>query len=200
MRLITTAAITAAIAFSSYACGTNAPSAAGNLRLQITDLPYSDADAFLVTFSEVTAHRSEEGWSKLPFAAPDATTSAPTSFTCDLKKLENGNTATLGVGTLPIGHYTMIRLVVSSAKLFFDNPTAAGPACAAAIAAPAGASADVTVPSGEVKLNRQFELTAADSTEIKIDFDGGRSVVETGNGTYRLTPVISVLSVTPPTP
>lgn len=199
MRLIT-ALLVATVAFSTYACGTNSPSTSGNLRMMITDLPYSEADAFLVTFSEVTAHRSEEGWSTLPFAAPDASTAAPTSFTCDLKKLENGNTATLGVGTLPVGHYTMIRLVVSSARLFFDNPTAAGPACAATLAAPAGDYADVTIPSGEVKLNRQFELTAADTTEIKIDFDGGQSVHETGNGTYRMTPVISVLSVTAPTP
>jgi hypothetical protein len=200
MRLITTLAVAATVAVSTYACGTNGPSTSGNLRMMITDLPYSEADAFLVTFSEVTAHRSGESWSTLPFAAPDSTTPAPTSFTCDLKKLENGNTATLGVGNLPIGHYTMIRLVVSSAKLFFENPTASGPACAATIADPAGAAADVTIPSGEVKLNRPFELTAADSTEIKIDFDGGRSVVETGNGSYRMTPVISILSVTPPTP
>ena len=199
MRWMLTLTLAVATAVASYACGENAPSRAGTLRLLITDAPYSEAKAFLVTFSEVTAHRSEDGWSKLPFAAPDATSSAPASFTCDLKKLEKGATATLGVGALPVGHYTMIRVVVSSAKLFFDNATPEGaPACAANIAAP-GTGVDVTIPSGEVKLNRQFQLAANDASEILIDFDGARSVVETGNNSYRMTPVISIVSVKAPT-
>jgi len=159
----------------------------------ITDSPFSDAKAVLVTFSEVTAHRAESDWTKLPFAAPDAATAAPTSRTCDLKKLESAEDI-LGVGALPAGHYTMIRLVVSSATLHFENASEGSAACAPSIAAPAGRSAALTIPSGEVKLNRQFELTAEAKT-ILIDFDGDRSIHETGNGTYRMTPVISVVSV-----
>ena len=186
-------AVAVAVAVSSYACGsTTSPSGAGNLRLMITDSPFSDAKSLLVTFSEVTAHRAEADWTKLPFAAADAATSAPTSRTCDLKKLVDAQDI-LGVGALPAGHYTMLRLVVSSATLYFDNAST-GPACAPTIAAPAGRSASITVPSGEVKLNRQFELTAEAKT-ILIDFDGDRSIVETGNGSYRMTPVISIVSV-----
>ena len=165
------------------------PSGSGRLSLMIKDSPYSDAKAVLVTFSEVTAHRAGEGgFSKLPFGDTTAT-----SRTCDLKKLVDRQDV-LGVGTLPAGHYTMVRLVVSSAALYFDNPSD-GPACAATIAAPAGRSAALEIPSGEVKLNRQFEVGDSGATSMLIDFDGDRSITETGNGRFRMTPVIGIVSV-----
>lgn len=176
---------------AAYACGNSptAPSSAGGtLNLMITDSPYSDAKSLLVTFSEVTAHRSEVGGSNpLSFAG------GATSRTCDLKKLV-GAQDVLGVGALPAGHYTQLRLVVSSAMLYFDNAST-GPACAPAITAPAGRSATVEIPSGEVKLNRQFEVTSTAATTILVDFDGDKSVHEMGNGRFRMTPVISVVSV-----
>jgi hypothetical protein len=155
----------------------------------IKDSPYSDAKALLVTFSEVSAHLSEsgEGKTNLPFGG------GSTSRTCDLKKLVDAQDV-LGVGALAEGHYTMIRLVVSSAVLYFENPTD-GPACAPTIAVPAGRNASLTIPSGEVKLNRAFDVAAAGATTILIDFDGERSVAQLGNGSYRMTPVIGVVSV-----
>jgi hypothetical protein len=92
------------------------------------------------------------------------------------------------------GHYTQLRLTVSAATLYFDNPSV-GPACAATIAAPAGASAPVTVSSGTVILNREFDLTTDDVTTILLDFDGDGSIIQTGAGAYRMTPVIAVVSV-----
>ena len=190
MRWMTTLTVAAAIAATSYACGGPAsPSGTGTLNLRITDSPYSDATALLVTFSEVSAHKSEtDGRTNLAFAG------GATSRTCDLKKLQSGAEDILGVGTLPEGHYTMIRLVVSSAALYFDNPSD-GPACAATMAAPGGRSASLNIPSGEVKLNRGFDVAAAGATTVLIDFDGDRSVVELGNGGFRMTPVIGVISV-----
>jgi hypothetical protein len=155
--------------------------------LRLTDTPFSDARAVLVTFSEVTAHRSDSEWTTVPFAG------SATSRTCDLKKLENAEDI-LGTGPLPAGNYTQVRLVVQSARLFFDNPSA-GPACASTIEAPAGAMADVRVPSGEVKLNRGFQLTAEATTTMLIDFDGDASIRQTGNGTYMMNPVIAIARV-----
>jgi len=100
----------------------------------------------------------------------------------------------LGIGTLPAGHYTQVRLVVSRATIYFDN-AAAGAACAPTITAPAGGSASLNIPSGEVKLNRQFEVPADGTTTMLLDFDGDRSIRETGNGRYMMTPVIAVVSV-----
>ena len=54
---------------------------------------------------------------------------------------------------------------------------------------------NVEIPSGEVKLNRQFTIPEAGATKILLDFDGDRSVNAMGNGQYRMTPVITILSV-----
>jgi Domain of unknown function (DUF4382) len=190
MRMIAVLSILAGVIAAS--CGGDSvmsPSGSGRLSLMIKDTPYSDARALLVTFSEVTAHRDGEGgFSKLPFG--DATA---TSRTCDLKKLVDRQDL-LGVGTLPAGHYTQVRLVVSSATLYFENASD-GPPCATSIAAPAGRSAPVEIPSGEVRLNRQFEVSDSGATTMLIDFDGDRSVTETGNGRFRMTPVIGIVSV-----
>ena len=194
---IPTLAVVAAV--SAFACGgsdtTVSPSGAGGtLRLMIKDTPYSEAAAMLVTFSEVTAHRSGEGgFSPLPFAA-DAGGVVPTTRTCDLKQLVNTDDV-LGVGALPEGHYTQLRVVVTSAVLY-STATPAGTKCAATIPPPGAVIATLEIPNGEVKLVRSFDVAAAPAvTTMLIDFDGDRSVVAMGNGRIRMTPVIGVVSV-----
>jgi hypothetical protein len=157
----------------------------------IKDSPYSDAKALLVTFSEVSAHVSGAGgFNMLPFSG------GGTTRTCDLKKLQTAQDI-LGTGTLAAGHYTQVRLVVTSAVLYFDNATSlpGGAACAPTIAAPAGRNASVTVSSGDVKLNREFDVTASGATTILVDFSGDQSVTLQSNGEYRMSPVIAVVSV-----
>src|SRR5882724_6792564 len=124
--------------FLASACGGSptSPGATGTVNVTIKDSPFSDANALLVSFSTVSAHLSGGDFITLPFSG------LATSRTCDLKKLVSA-TDVLGVGPLPVGHYTEIRLVVSSATLYFDNPSS-GAACAATILAPAGTSAAVT--------------------------------------------------------
>jgi hypothetical protein len=192
MRLICAIAASAVAAVSAVACGSTATSpsnAPRTLNVMITDSPYNDARALLVTFSDVNVHRADgEGWEDVAFA------DGGSRRTCDLKKLEDSEDI-LGVGQLDEGRYTQLRLVVSSAKLYFDNPSS-GPPCAPSFAEPAGRQADVEIPSGEVKLNREFELKDSGATTILIDFDGDRSVHETGNGRYMMSPVIGIVSVT----
>jgi hypothetical protein len=163
--------------------------------MRLTDSPFSDAKAVLITFSEVSAHREDADWLKVPFPA-DAGGAAVTERTCDLKKLQ-GPVDILGGGLLTAGHYTQIRLMVAKATIYFDvAPDAAAPACTAA--APVLTStnkADVTIPSGEVKLNRGFDLAADGTTTIVLDFDGDKSINQTGNGRYMMSPVIGVKSV-----
>ena len=173
-------------------------SAMGTLAIHLTDSPFSDAKALLVTFSDVSVHRADPGeWRTLPFAAGS-------SRTCDLKKL-NGATDVLGVGSLPAGKYTQVRLNVSSVAIYFDAPSV-GPACAPQIAPPAGLNVAVDVPSGEVKLNHEFTVTGS-ATTMLLDFDGDQSIHQTGsgngngngngnkNGKFMMSPVIRVVSV-----
>jgi len=180
------------VALIALACGGSsmsptAPSTAeATLNVMLTDSPFSDAKAVVVTFSEVSAHVTGGDFAKLPFAGGAA------SRTCDLKKL-GGAQDVLGTGPLAPGHYTQLRLVVSSAVLYFDN-AAGGAACASSIAAPGGRSAPVDVPSGDLKLNREFELTSASATTITLDFKGDQSIKQTGSS-YMMTPVIAIVSV-----
>jgi hypothetical protein len=183
----------AATCLAASACGgssTGPSGSTGTFSMMLKDSPFTDAKSLLVTFSEVDAHKSDTtdgAWTKLPFAG------GATSRTCDLKKLEAAQDV-LGTGPLTTGHYTQVRLVVSAAVIYFDN-AATGDACAATIAAPDGRKANVTIPSGEVKLNREFDVTSATTTMMLLDFDGDKSVRDTGNGQYMMSPVIAVVGV-----
>src|SRR5688572_19080573 len=100
-----------------FACGgspTSPSGAPGTLTVMLKDSPFSDAKSLLVTFSEVTAHRAESDWTTVPFSG------GATSRTCDLKKLTDAQDV-LGTGPLAPGRYTMLRLMVSSAVIYFDN-------------------------------------------------------------------------------
>ncbi len=159
----------------------------GTLTINLTDSPFNDAKAVLVTFSEVQVHHTSNGWITVPFTTG-------TSRTCDLKKLVGGANDVLGTGPLPAGHYTQIRLVVTQSTLYFDNP-AGGSSCGSFIAAPLGANAPLEISSGEIKLNREFDLAAGGAKSILLDFDGDQSIHQTGNDRYRMNPVISIVSV-----
>src|SRR5215510_10891748 len=157
-------AFTCVAALTSFGCGESSPSGpsagSGTLNMRLTDSPFTDAKAVLVTFSGMSAHREDSDWATVPFA--DA---AATGRTCDLKKLQ-GPIDVLGSGPLTAGRYTQVRVVVSKATIYFENPSADGPACASTIAAPAGRNAALDIPSGEVKLNRGFDLAADGTTTI----------------------------------
>jgi hypothetical protein len=190
MRLVAATGIALTLA-AAVACGgsPSGPSGTGSLSVMLKDSPYSDANALLVTFTDVSVHKSDdaaETWTKLPFAG------GATTRTCDLKKLVTAQDI-LGVGTLAAGHYTQLRLTVSAASLY--TGFSSGNACDTTLAAPTGLIASVDVPSGIVKLNREFDVAAAGATTILVDFDGDKSVTLTGNGRYLMSPVISVVSV-----
>jgi hypothetical protein len=190
MKHIGVLVVAAALAAGSAACSDSPSSpslSGGNFNLRMRDTPFTDAKAVLVTFSSARAHRSDSDWTVVPFI------NAATTRTCDLKKLETSEDV-LGSAALPAGHYTQVRLVVQSATLFFDNASVGSP-CASSIAPPAGATATLDIPSGEVKLNRAFDLTTSSTMTMLLDFDGNQSIHLTGNGRYMMSPVVTILSV-----
>jgi uncharacterized protein DUF4382 len=189
-RLCRVVVIVAASVAAAAACSSSpsSPSSGSNLTIMLKDSPFSDAKALLVTFSDVSAHVSGTGgFTPLPFSG------GATSRTCDLKKLEAA-TDVLGTGSLAPGHYTQIRLTVSSAILDFDSASS-GAACQPKITPAGNNTAAITIPSGQLILNREFDVTQNGATTITLDFDGDQSVHSQGTGQYNMTPVISVVSV-----
>lgn len=195
-----TAALALITALTTFACSDDglpsSPSdpggpsgSAGRVNLRITDSPYGSAKAVLVTFSEVAMHKDGD-WRRVSFADGSGST-----WTCDLKKLQNGAQDLLGTGDLSPGSYTMIRLVVQSAKIYFDNAAVSPTPCARAIPEPAGAAFPMTIPSGEVRLNGSFTLSGGATTTVLVDFDGEQSIRETGNHSYVMSPVVRLVSV-----
>jgi hypothetical protein len=180
---------TIALAIGASACSNSpsSPSRSSTLSLKVTDSPFSDAKAVFVTFSAVSLHRTDSDFTTLGFSG------GASSRTCDLKKLEHGADDVLGTAALAPGDYTQVRLTISAATLYFDNASN-GAACAATLQTPAGNSAAVTIPSGIVRLNRPFTVSAASATTMLLDVDGDNSIHATANG-YTMNPVIEVVSV-----
>jgi len=185
--------------------GSAGTTGSGRVSIQMTDSPYGDASAVLVEISEVSVHSSGAGWQVVPMETQG-------TITCDLKKLE-GPVDIVGDGVFEAGHYTGIRLTVVAGAIFFGEPAAGGDACAptADVVEPTDPKGTVIVPSGVIHINRQFTVPDGGMVTILLDFDGDASIREinenaacNGNkktcdeesvGTYRLSPVISVVSV-----
>ena len=186
MRWPLVVALAAGIATSACGSGTG-PSGSGTLRMALKDGPFSDAKALFVTVSQVEVHKSDTpdgAWIKIVGEK-----------TCDLKRLETAQAA-LGSQPLDSGHYTQVRLVVTRAVIDFANVTT-GDACAVApppdVLPPS--QANVTIPSGEVKLIRGFDIPEGETKTMLLDFDGDKSMHLISNGGYMMSPVINVVSV-----
>ncbi len=143
--------------------------AGGILSVRLTDSPYEAAGAVLVTIPEISVHRSGDGW----------VTVSDDELVCDLKQLENGTDTSVGEVELTAGHYTQIRLIVLAAALY-QNPAVDGTDPCDAIPSD-DLFVPMNVPSGTIRLTRQFTVAADGLTTISLDFDGDRSIRQIGN-------------------
>ena len=186
-------AATSPDASSGTTPGSGATPGSGTLSVIIKDSPL-DASAILVTFLEVSAHKSGDGvnegeWINVPLAG------GALSLTCDLMKLKTTQDV-LAIGSLAAGHYTQLRITVKSATIYFTDVTS-GDVCAPALTLTPGTElgADIDISSPTLKLNREFTVPEGGATTILVDFDAEKSIHQTGNGKYKMTPVIGIVSV-----
>lgn len=147
--------------------------ALGTFSLDVTDakplLP-DNTEKVLITFEEVDVHKTGEGWTSLPLAQEP--------FTIDLLQFQEGKTTELVPPvSLESGKYTQIRIVVSSAELITNV-----------------AGHSMTVPSGGIKTDTQFdfEVKGGGAVDATVDFDLSRSIVVTGQHSYKLKPVFHI--------
>lgn len=99
----------------------------------------------------------------------------------DLLELTNGLDTLLGSIELPAGKISQLRL-----KLGNDNTIKVD-----------GETLPLSTPSGQqsgLKLQVHTTLTEGITYKVLVDFDVARSVVERGNGTYSLKPVIRTIT------
>ena len=159
----------------------------GTLTVMLKDQPFK-AKALLVSFTEVSAHLVDASGGRWM-------TLSDQDVTCDLVQLEHVEDVLAG-GSLPAGHYTQLRLGLGTAAIYFENPWVSSSPCVATstLVAPDGDMDQVTVPPDKVILNRQFVLDGDSKMTITLDFDGAKSIHRTGNDTYMMKPVISVVS------
>jgi len=163
----------------------------GVLGVSMTDAPACGFDAVNVTVSKVRVHQSDNasenaaGWT-------DITLNPPRKINLlDLNDPTQPNRALESLGETPLeaGHYTQLRLVLvpnSGGPPFANSVVLSGVLGEIALDTPSA------VQSG-IKLIHQFTVGSGQRVDLLLDFDACKSIVQTGNGTYKLKPVIKVI-------
>jgi len=81
-----------------------------------------------------------------------------------------------------VGKYTQLRLFISEVSVLVEGGASEEP---------------VEIPSvyqTGIKLIHPFEIVDGEETVLTIDFDAEKSIVKTGNGSYKLQPVIKIVT------
>jgi Domain of unknown function (DUF4382) len=141
------------------------------LEVRLTDSP-GDFEEVNIDIQEVQVNSSDgnSGWQSLEIE----------SGVYNILDLTNGIDTLLGSIELPAGRIQQIRLVLGD-----ENSVKVD-----------GVTYPISTPSAQqsgLKLNLHATLTEGITYRILLDFDAARSVVERGNHTYSLKPVIRAI-------
>ena len=168
-------------------CG-GSGSGQGSLVTTLADSFTEDYKAVYVTIDRVDVHLGGYEGKDANWRAV-----AEPGGTYNLLDLVNGVRETLGIATLYAGTYTQMRLIIGT------EPDGGYPHANFVV----DANDDIyplEVPSGfktGVKVVGGFEILTDGITELILDFDAMRSVVQAGSsGNYLLKPTVSVLDTT----
>lgn len=162
----------------------------GAMSVSLTDAPACGFDEVNVTVSKVRVHQSatasdtDAGWSEVTLNP------ARKINLLNLNDPTQPNFAleTLGQTPLAAGHYTQLRLVLV--------PNSGGPPFANSVVPSGGSETALDTPSGiqsGIKLIHQFTVNSGQRVDLLLDFDACKSVHQTGNGKYKLQPVIKAI-------
>lgn len=164
----------------SYAC--QKESGHGKIKVLMTDAP-ADFTEVNVNITEVWAHYSGNentngGWIEL-----DAN---PGFY--DLLQLQNGVTEVIAdPTTIPIGKITQLRLILGEDNYAVENVNSIS------VQHPLLLSSQ---DKNGLKVNLKSDIIPNETIVVTLDFDAGKSIVETGSGEYKLKPVLKVQDVT----
>jgi hypothetical protein len=148
----------------------------GSVEVRVTD-PGADSaiTSANITASAVEIHRASDGeegeWIPLNITMP----------TFDLIELkEGGLEEILASGNVSAGKYTQIRMSIEKVEVTIGE----------------GEPQEATLPSGELKFVRPFEVSEGETTVLTLDFDAEKSVTITGAGEIIFKPTVK-LTITP---
>lgn len=184
-KLLPLTVLATALALSACGGGGGSSTATGSLNVAMTDNPACGFNHVWVTVKQVrvntsaTAGDNDAGWQTVTLTTP---------LRVDLLSLTNGILQQLGQIPLPAGHYQQIRLVLTS-----DNSVVPATATGAD-----GVEVALTTPSATqsgYKVVGDFTVQPDTLTDLVLDFDACRSIVQKGNGTYSLKPVVTATPV-----
>lgn len=175
-----------ATALALSACGgSGSNTATGSLNVAMTDNPACGFNHVWVTVKQVRVHISatagdnDSGWQTITLTTP---------LRVDLLSLTNGVLQQLGQIPLPAGHYQQIRLVLTSNNSIVPTTSTGAD----------GAEVALTTPSATqsgYKVIGNFTVQPDTLTDLVLDFDACHSIVQKGNGSYSLKPVVTATPV-----
>jgi len=169
-RVLTSAMAVMVAVFFMTACSDDDAAKNARLDVRLTDAP-GDYQEVNIDIQGVEVHNEAGGWQSLDIE----------EGVYNLLEFTNGLDTLLGSIELPAGRISQIRLILGSENsIKVDGETHA-----------------LSTPSAQqsgLKLNLQANLTEGMTYTILLDFDVARSIVKTGNGTYKLKPVIRAIS------
>jgi hypothetical protein len=171
---------------STSATSSTGGAAAGTavLRVRLTDKPAEQYQAVNVTISTIRVHQSGDAsgqagqWVDLPVTA---------TMPVDLLTLRNGVLQQLCETELAAGHYEQVRMVLTP-------NSGSGTSYNQSVVTADGVTHPLELPSGEVKIVHAFTAATSGTTDLTLDFDASKSIVQRGNGTYALKPTIKASS------
>lgn len=171
----------------------------GTLNLFFTNTP-ADFEAVYITMDTVSAHSSNSVSLKSRDAVKDETDESGWNIiaipraTLNILDLSNDTATPAGQVQLSVGDYTEIKIDVGTrsdgnstvAEGYDTHPYANY------VVLEGGEVSELEIPSYTLKINHNFSIIKNGNINMIIDFDTKNSIKQTGNGTYKLTPVIKV--------
>ncbi|RQT50657.1 DUF4382 domain-containing protein [Burkholderia cepacia] len=156
----------------------------GTLHVAMTDAPSCGFDHVYITVSQVrvnanaNAADNDAGWSTVSLATPQK---------IDLLSLTNGVLADLGQTALPAGQYQQVRLVLAQNQ---------GNNLANSVVPTGGSEQALATPSATqsgYKIIHPFTVQPNTLVDLVLDFNACKSIVQRGNGSYALKPVVTAV-------
>ena len=157
----------------------------GTLKIYLTDAP-GDYKEVNINISKIEGHIADNGEEGSWEVLKEWSGGLPV----DLIKLEDVSMLLASLELEP-NKYTQLRIFLNGdASLVLegeDGPN--GPTETVPLEIPSSANSGI-------KLNHPFKIVEGMITKLTIDFDAEKSVIKTGNGKYKMEPVISLSSET----